>query len=155
MHARSFRLRRLIALASLTLAGCAPATTSMSQRSVGPARIPSLTPTSRVLDAERIRRSGARTAWDAVRLLVPSYRFQSNRGPSLRGGSAEVPPFDSPVRLEIDGHRIRDLSALQAIPVDELVAIHVLSATEAATYFGADGGDGAIVVRTRHSLVSR
>jgi hypothetical protein len=59
MLARSFRSRGVAALAS---AACASTALPLSQEYVARSRLPSLTPTSRVLDAERIRRSGAHTA---------------------------------------------------------------------------------------------
>ena len=63
--------------------------------------------------------------------------------------------FDAGTRLMIDGHRIRDLDALQAIPAEEVIAIHLLSATQAGTYFGPGNGGGAIVVQTRTMLRHR
>jgi hypothetical protein len=153
MLARSFRSRGLAAFTSLAIAGCASAVSLPSHEPVALARVPSLTPTSRVLDAERIRRSGAQTAWEAIRLLVPSYRFQSARISSLRTFSApNTRDFASSIRLMIDGHQIGDLDALHSIPAREIIAIHVLSATEAATYFGPGSSGGAIIVQTRFGL---
>ena len=153
MLARSFRSRASAALALLALAACASTNAGMSNEYAIVPRVTPLTPTSRVLDADRIHRSGATTAWDAIRLLVPSYRVQPSRVTSLRmfvGPTEGV--FDGTTRLMIDGHQIRDLEALQSIPAEEVIAIHILSATEAATYFGPGTGGGAIVVQTRTTL---
>jgi hypothetical protein len=153
MLASLFRSRGGTALATLAVAACASTGTPPSQESVTRPRVPSLTPTSRVIDADRIQRSGAQTAWDAVRLLVPSYRFQPNRGSAL--GMLAIPGarhVDSSVRLVIDGHRLADLDALRAIPAREILAIHVLSATEASIHLGPVSSSGAIVVQTRAAL---
>jgi hypothetical protein len=153
MLARSFHSRGVAALATLAMAACASTASPRSQEYVAQSRLPYLTPTSRVLDAERIQRSGAHTAWDAIRLLVPGYRLQSARVSSLRMfGAPDVRRIESSIRLVIDGHQIRDLDALQTIPAQEVVAIHLLNATEAATYFGPGSSGGAIVVQTRTSL---
>jgi hypothetical protein len=153
MLARSLRSRALTPLTTLAIAACASTASLPSHEPVTLARVPSLTPTSRVLDAERIRRSGAQTAWEAIRLLVPSYRFQSARSSSLRTFSApNTRDFASSIRLMIDGHQISDLDVLHSIPTREIIAIHVLSATEAATYFGPGSSGGAIVVQTRIGL---
>ena len=156
MLARAFRSRASAALATLAMAACASTTSGTSNQLAMVSRVTPLTPTSRVLDADRIHRSGATTAWDAIRLLVPSYRVQSNRGSSLRMfGPPDARHFESSIRLMIDGHQIRDLDALQAIPAEEVIAIHLLSATEAGTYFGPGSGGGAIVVQTRTMLRPR
>jgi hypothetical protein len=156
MLARSFRSCATAALATLTLAACASTTPGTSNEYAIVSRVAPLTPTSRVLDADRIYRSGATTAWDAIRLLVPSYRVQSPRTTSLRmSGTPDADHFQGATRLVIDGHQIRDLEALQAIPVEEIIAIHLLSATEAGTYFGPGSGGGAIVVHTRTMLRPR
>jgi hypothetical protein len=153
MLARSFRSRGVAALATLAMAACASTASPRSQEYVARSRLPYLTPASRVLDAERIRRSGAHTAWDAIRLLAPRYRLQSARITSLRmSGAPDVRRIESSIGLVIDGHQIRDLDALHGIPAQEVVAIHLLSATEAATYFGPGSSGGAIVVQTRTSL---
>jgi hypothetical protein len=155
MPVRSFRSRGLVALTTLAMAACASAASLPSPARASVARVPPLTPTSRVLDAERIRRSGAHTAWDAIRLLLPSYRFQSAYASSLRMLNApNARDLESSLQLVIDGHQIRDLYALQSIPAREIIAIHVLSATETAVYFGS-GSSGAIVVQTRTGLRAR
>ena len=150
MLARLFRSSGVAAIATLAIAACASTAVPRSNDDfVALSRVASLTPTSRVFDAERIQRSGALTAWDAVRLLVPRYRLQSSRATSLRMfGAQDAGHFESSMRLIIDGHQIRDFDALRAIPAREIVAIHLLSATEAATYYGPGSGGGAIVVQT-------
>ena len=156
MLAQSFPSRGVAVLATFAMAACASTAVPRSRDYVALSRVTSLTPTSRVLDAERIRRSGAQTAWDAVRLLVPAYRFQSARGSSLPLLSPlDARPSESSMRLLVDGHQLIDPDLLRAIPAGEIVAIHVLSATEAATYFGPATVSGAIVVQTHNSLVLR
>jgi hypothetical protein len=152
MLARSFRSCAFGSFATLALAACTSTTPGMSNEYAIVSRVPPLTPTSRMLDAERIHRSGATTAWDAIRLLVPSYRIQPIRTTSLRMFGPTEGSVRETTRLMIDGHQIQDLDALQAIPAQEVVAIHLLSATEAATYFGPGTGGGAIVVQTRTML---
>jgi hypothetical protein len=155
MLARSFPSWGVAALATLAMAACASTAGPGSESYVTVSRVRSLTPTSRLYDAERIRRTGAQTAWDAVRMLVPSYRLQPARGSSLQTlGTRDARQFEPPIQLIIDGHQIRDLDALHAIPAGELIAIHLLSATEAGTYFGPGISVGAIVIQTKTSMRS-
>ncbi len=155
MLARSFRSAGLITLVVFAMSACASTTPTPSRELPASARIPSLSPMSRVLDAERIHRSSAQTAWDAIRLLVPSYRFQSARGALLQNfGGSDLGSIHSPIRLVIDGHLTGDLDALRAIPARDVIAIHVLNATDAGMYVGP-GSAGAIVVQTRNALRQR
>jgi hypothetical protein len=150
MLGRSVRSRGF-ALTTLAMAACASAASPLSHEHIALSGVPPLTPTSRVLDADHIRRSEAQTAWDAIRLLVPGYRFQSAHGSPLRLVRPDMRSAEPPVRLVIDRHHIRDLDALRAIPAQDIVAIHLLSAMDAAMYFGPGSGGGAIVVQTRMS----
>jgi TonB-dependent receptor-like protein len=156
MLARTFRSRSVAALAICAMAGCAYTASPLSQESVAPYRVRSLTPMSQVIDAERIRRSGAITAWDAVRLLVPRHRLEATRGPSLRMlGAPGMGAPEASIRFIMDGHQIMELDALRAIPAREIIAIHILNASDAAMYFPASGGGGVIALQTRMSLRSR
>jgi hypothetical protein len=152
MLAPSLRSRGIATVAALITAACASAGAPPSQ--AYPAmQGPSLLATGRVLDSEGIRRSGAHTAWDAIRLLRPGFSFQRTQNTGLmppRGAPARID--DAALLLVIDGHRIRDLDALRALPAAEVVTIQLLTATEAAAYFGAGSREGAIIVRTRTSL---
>ena len=154
MLARSFRSRGAAALGTLAMAACASTASTPSRDYAAPSRFSALTPTSRVVDAERIRRSGAITAWDAVRMLVPRRYLDAARGASLR--SLGVPGTDglASIRLIVDGHRM-DMEALRSIPATQIVTIHVLTASEAAIYFGSGSGARAIVIQTFTSLRSR
>jgi hypothetical protein len=154
MLARTFRVCAVAALVTLATAACASTGSAPSETYLASSRMRSLTPTSRVYDAERIRRSGATTAWDAVRLLVPRYRLEAQQSLSsmLRGPRSTA---DEPVRLILDGHPIMDMEPLRVIPAQDVVSIHVLSATEAAVYLAGEGGRPAIVVETRYSLLTR
>jgi hypothetical protein len=155
MLARTFRSRAAAALATLVMAACASTASPRAEADLASSRLTSLTPTSRSFDAERIRRSGATTAWDAVRLLVPRYRLEAARNSLSMLSTPRRNGYELPIRLILDGHPIMDLEPLRAVPAQDLISIHVLSATEAATYFAGEGGRPAIVVQTRYSLHPR
>lgn len=152
MLVSSLRTRGVATVAALITAACASAGAPPS-RAYPPMQGPSLLATGRVLDSEGIRRSGARTAWDAIRLLRPGFSFRKTQNTALtppRGARAKID--DAALLLVIDGHRIRDLDALRALPAAEVVTIQLLTRNEAAAYFGAGSEEGAIIVRTRISL---
>jgi hypothetical protein len=154
MLARTLHALSVAAFVTLFLTACA-STAPAPREELAPLRVPPLTPTSRVYDAERISRSGAITAWDAVRLLVPRYRLETFRGGSPSFGAAPRRGRTPWLPLVLDGHPMLDFDPLRAIPAGEVIAIHVLSASEASQYFVGDGGQGAIVVQTRASLRGR
>jgi hypothetical protein len=154
MHARTVRSLGAAALFALALTSCA-STASAPRSETEPLRASPFTPTGRMYDATRINRSGAVTAWDAVRLLVPRYQLDAIRSGSLLFGSSSRAGRPSGVRLVLDGHPMLDFDPLRAIPAQDVMAIHVLSAAEATQYSFGDGGQGAILVQTRASRLSR
>jgi hypothetical protein len=154
MHARTFRSLGATAVFTLAFTSCA-STASEPRSASASLRVSPFTPSSRVYDANRIRRTGAVTAWDAVRLLVPRYQLDALRGGSLPFGSSPTTGRISGIRLVLDGHPMLDLDPLRAIPAHDVIAIHVLSSFEASQYAFGDGAQGAILVQTRASLAPR
>jgi hypothetical protein len=156
MLARTHRVLCAGALITVGALACAPATTSTSNStSLRPARhvgstLP-LTPTSRVIDADRIQRSGSHSALDAIRALVPGYRSLDSQpaGSDWIGlpGAAR-----GSLRVLVDGHPIGDLESLRMVPARDIIAIHVLSAPDAMIRFGPGFHGGVIVVQTLASL---
>lgn len=150
MLAPFHRALSLGALAAAGVLGCAHTSRSIGEP-LYPAAVSPLTPTSRVIDATRIRRSGSQSALDAIRALVPGYR-------SIEAGHVGAGWFEptaltrGPLRVVIDGHPITDLESLRMIPAQELLAIHVLSAPDATIRFGPSYNGGAIVLQTRADL---
>jgi hypothetical protein len=151
MPARTHRALCVSALAVLGVTACAPATSSSARESLYTASVPPLTPTSRVISAERIQRSGSLSALDAIRALVPGYRSieASQLGATWLGTSAMS---RGALRVLLDGHPIADLEALRMIAARDLLAIHILSAPDATIRFGPSFNGGAIVLQTRGAL---
>jgi hypothetical protein len=134
-------------LVSVSLLACAPASSSSYRNAAHASTMPSMTAASRVIDAERIARSGSQTAFDAVRAFVPRYRLDAIvRGVSLEGDASAA--ARSTLGIVLDGHPVAELDALRSIPASQVVAIHVLSASDATVRFGPGYNGGAIVVQT-------
>jgi hypothetical protein len=147
MPVRIYRSHTPAILATVSALACAPASSS-SYRDASP--VPSMTPSSRVIDAQRIARSGSNTALDAVRAFVPRHRMDA-----IAGGTAVGSPSTGILRstgIVLDGHPVAELDALRTIPAPHVVAIHILGASEAISRFGPAYGGGAIVVQTWASL---
>lgn len=155
MLARIHRVLCAGALITVGVMACAPATSTSTStaprpaRNIGPA-LP-LTPTSRVIDAERIHRSGSHSALDAIRALVPGYRSIETRPLGMDWIGVTAASRGSP-RVLVDGHAIGDLETLRMVPARDIIAIHVLSAPDATIRFGPSFNGGAIVVQTVGSL---
>ena len=138
-------------LATVGVIACAPATSSSVHESRYVSSVYPLTATSRVIDSDRIERSGSVNALDAIRALVPGYRGIDTRplGSGWMGAASASRPA---LRVLIDGHPIADIESLRMIRARDILAIHVLSAPDATIRFGSDYGGGAIVLQTRGSL---
>lgn len=144
-------IRFVLPVLAVVMTACASAGTGSGRARPTTASIAPLSPTSRVIDSERIARSGVQNALDAIRTLIPSSRMSPV-------ASATMPWLNSramgrgTLRVLVDGHLIGDVESLRMIPAHEVLAIHVLSAADATIRFGPQYDGGAIVVQTRASL---
>ena len=100
---------------------------------------------------EQIAASGARTAWDALRLTVPSIQLRETRGNASRiqrRGRSSI-YLDDQVRVVLDNVRVSDLQMLQQIAAGDIATIQVLNAMDATTYFGGTSASGVVIITTR------
>jgi hypothetical protein len=134
------------ALLGLGVIACAPATSGARQESRYVGAVAPLTPTARVIDANRIQRSGSNSALDAIRALVPGYRSIDTSPGTASLGSTIL--SRGRLRVLVDGHPIADVESLRMIPARDVIAIHVLSAPDATVRFGPSFSGGAIVIQT-------
>lgn len=108
----------------------------------------------RLITASEIAESGAKNAWDAIRLNVPHIRMgessQLLRPTAIQSqrGRSSLMLDDSPLVI-IDEVRIQDLARLKEIPVADIARIRVLSGAEGTTYYGTNAVNGVIVIETR------
>ena len=106
---------------------------------------------SKLITADEIVASGARTAWDALRHTVPNLQFRESRGQPARvsrRGRASL-YLDDQVRVVLDDVRIWDIRTLDAIPASDILTIEVLTGLDATTYYGGTSTSGVIVITTR------
>jgi hypothetical protein len=151
MLARTHRVLCAAALATIGATACAPVSANSGRESRYASSAPPLSPTSRVIDAARIARSGSQSALDAVRAFVPIHRL-TDVGPVTAPWDASSTLSRGILRVVVDGHPIADLESLRMIPAREIVAIHVLSAPDATIHFGSSYHGGAVVIQTHASL---
>jgi hypothetical protein len=154
MLARPHRSSRAAVLATIGALACAPASSPSYREASHTAPIPSMTAGSRVIDAERIARSGSQTALDAVRAFVPRHRL-SDVGSVTPFGVSSSAFSRGTLRVILDGHPVADLESLRSIRASEIVAIHVLSGSDATIRFGPSYDGGAVVLQTWLSLRQR
>jgi outer membrane cobalamin receptor len=106
----------------------------------------------RIIDAEAIERSGARTAWDVLQRTVPFFTFRTNsRGRPTRvehRGRSSIVLRDQPIIL-VDGVEVKDFTALGDMPASDLLEIEVLTGVDATTYYGTNATNGVIRIRTK------
>lgn len=105
----------------------------------------------RLVTADRIAASGARTAWEALRLLGNVRLDMDNQGEptriSARGRSSVM--VESPPKIVLNGVETESLFVLQQIPADQVVEIRFLSGPDATTYYGTNSGHGVVVITTK------
>src|SRR2546422_8723241 len=104
----------------------------------------------RVITAEAIAKSGAKTAWDALRLTVPNVQLREVRGQPARiqrRGRASIYQDDQ-VRVILDHLTVDDLQVLKQVAASDIQTIEVLTGLDATTQYGAVSTSGAIVITT-------
>jgi hypothetical protein len=104
-----------------------------------------------ILTREGIAETGARDAWDALRLGATLLNIQYTReGSAPRVTHRGVDSFNlnPQVLLVVDGAHMDDLSVLREIRAENVDYIQVLSARVAVVKYGSAGGNGVVVVRT-------
>src|SRR5881394_2627922 len=100
----------------------------------------------RVITAETITRSHAKTAWDAVRLTVPNVQLREVHGQPARiqrRGRASIYQEDQ-VRVMLDHLPVDDLQVLKQVAASDILTIEVLSGLDATTQYGGGSTTGVI-----------
>lgn len=107
---------------------------------------------TRLVTASQIERSGARTAWEALRATLPGLSLRETRvGTPVsigRRGRSSLYLSSSPIVL-VDFVRISDLGLLRDIAAGDVLTIELINGIDASTYFGTNAGSGAILIRTK------
>jgi len=106
----------------------------------------------RIISAEAIEHSGARTVWDALERTVPFFNFRENsRGRPSRvdhRGRSSIVLSDQPLIL-MDGVELNDFSVLGSVPASDVWQIEVLTGIDATTYYGTNATKGVIRIWTK------
>ena len=105
-----------------------------------------------LITAERIRQSGARTAWEALDYTVTSHHFGSDArgrptGITADRGIGSLLLREQPL-VFLDQTRLADIQVLHQFPAHEIYSIRVLNGTDGTTYYGTSAVAGVILIRT-------
>lgn len=102
---------------------------------------------------QEIQASGARTAWDALRLTVGLHIRTDRSGNPVsmrhRGHRTILGP-EAPL-LVVDGAVLGDVRHLEEMPVDDLVSIQVRSPSYAVARYGSLAQAGVVELSTRRN----
>ena len=135
---------RSSALLALTLGACS------APRSDSDSNVPS--PGGQFITWAQIQRSGATTAWDALKYNVRTHRFvEDSRGNPVRiaanRGQGSVLLREDPI-VFLDGARLSEITVLRMMPANNLFSIQVFTGPDATTYFGTSAVAGVILLET-------
>ena len=126
-------------------------------------RVPSSEPTAandsrhasdgrRVINADAIEKSGARTAWEALQRTVPFFTFNDNRTGRPANvehrGRQSVVLHDQPL-IVVDGVELNDYTSLGSMPAGDIQEIEILTGIDATTYYGTGASKGVIRITTK------
>ncbi len=101
---------------------------------------------------EQIQRSGASTAWEALKYTVRTHRFtEDSRGNPVRivasRGQGSLVLREDPL-IFLDGARMSEITVLRMIPANNLFSIQVFTGPDATTHFGTSAVAGVILLET-------
>ena len=106
-----------------------------------------------LITEERIARSGALNAWEALKRLAPQFRYgekRDGRPTSLeRRGRSSILLDDAP-RVFVDGADVVDFRSLTQIPASTILSIEILGGIEGTTYYGSNAVSGVILIHTKN-----
>src|SRR5881394_2862024 len=106
----------------------------------------------RVINADAIEKTGARTAWEALQRTVPFFEFKDgNNGHAGRvehRGRSSITLQDQPM-IVMDGVELNDFTTLAVMPASDIEQIEVLTGIDATTYYGTGATKGVIRIITK------
>lgn len=113
---------------------------------------------TRFVTAAEIQKSGARSAWDALRATLPGLSLRETRvGTPIgigRRGRSSIYLSSAPIVL-VDFVRVSDVGVLRDIDAKDVLSIELVNGIDATTYFGTNAGSGAILVRTKGAALEK
>jgi TonB-dependent receptor-like protein len=107
-------------------------------------------PGEQLILPDEIAASGATDAWEVVRRLSHMTTETAAGEPTrmYRRGRSSIMIREQPI-VVIDGVASRDLQVLAQLRATDITSMRILTGPGATILFGADGGAGAVIVRTR------
>lgn len=107
---------------------------------------------NRVITADQITRSRAKTAWEALQRVVPHLSIGQNTfGTPNRirwRGNPSMVVSSQPV-IVVNGVKIQDLNVLSAMPAEIIASIRVMNAIDGTTLYGTGTASGVILIETK------
>jgi len=106
---------------------------------------------ARLITADAIAKSGAKTACDAVRLTVPNVQLREVRGEPARiqrRGRVSLYQDDQVRVIILDHVPIDGLQILKQVAAVDILTIEILTGLDTTTQYGAVSTSGAIVITT-------
>lgn len=126
------------------LVGCGPAMNRNASSLAAPGTF--------VITAEQIEKSGANTAWQALKQNAPmlTMREDQNGHPQSMGrrGRSSFVLNEAPI-IMLDGVRVPDFRSLDVIDAQSILTILIYDGVEGTTYYGTDAVSGVILIKTK------
>jgi outer membrane cobalamin receptor len=136
-------MKALLMSLTVVLAGCGPANKNPDTVTA---------PGTFLITAEQIEKSGASTAWQVLRQHAPMLTMREDRNGrpqsmGRRGRSSFL--LDEAPMILLDGVRVPDFHALDAIDARSILTILIYDGVEGTTYYGTDATSGVILIKTK------
>jgi outer membrane cobalamin receptor len=106
-----------------------------------------------VITAEQIARSGARDAWEVLKISGTHLSLaESGRGEpkTIRKRGTSSIALSAEPWIMIDEAQLADIRNLRQIPASTIESVRILSGTAGTAKYGTGAGNGVIIISTKH-----
>lgn len=123
---------------------------TLAAQSEGPVLGPAA---GKIITAEDIELSKARTAWEALRRTAPFLRMREDGASGapdriLWRGKGSMHKIAQP-RIVVDGILLPSVTYLWSIPAEQIERIQILNGIDGTTFYGSDTVGGVIYIYTK------
>ena len=112
----------------------------------------------RLITSEEIMKTGASSAWDAIKVTVRFATFSENwdgEADRIRTRGQSSLAMKEDMRIYVDGIKVINMVDLQLMPATDIAEMRVLNGIDGTTRYGTGNVDGIILIKTKSYATNR
>jgi hypothetical protein len=112
----------------------------------------------RLISSDEIMKTGASSAWDAIKVTVRFATFSENwdgEADRIRTRGQSSLAMREDMRIYVDGIKVINLVDLQLMPATDIAHMRVMNGIDGTTKYGTGNVDGVILITTKSYATNR